>query len=267
MVQLKVGEHKVAASAQTINRWPRSKCAKAFWGQQELPPYRKLLADTTAWCEPRPGQTWLDLGCGCGQLTSALWTKGQGRLAGIVGMDVAGVNAEAYSRLRQTVLPLAGPEQMTFQQGDFSNGLDRFHAEHFDGVVSGLAIQYAESFDERTGAWTKDAYDHLLREIERVLKPGGVLVFSVNVPEPAWGRVAMASLTGLLQTGRIHRYVKNALRMWHYGKWLTRESRQGRFHFLPVEEIVRRLEEAGFSGIEHRLSYCEQAWVVRCKKA
>ena len=43
----------------SVNHWPESKCAKAFWGQQELPPYRRLLTDTAAWLETRPGQRWL----------------------------------------------------------------------------------------------------------------------------------------------------------------------------------------------------------------
>ena len=32
----------------STNYWPKSSCAKAFWGQQELPAYRQLLADTVS---------------------------------------------------------------------------------------------------------------------------------------------------------------------------------------------------------------------------
>jgi ubiquinone/menaquinone biosynthesis C-methylase UbiE len=248
----------------TINHWPKSKCAKAFWGQHELPPYKRLLADTIAWCEPRPGQRWLDLGCGCGQLTQGLWVKSQGRLRQIVGLDVAAVNEVAYENLRNTVQ--ASAEQIAFQQGDFSSGLDRFTANRFDGAVSGLAIQYAESYDAAAGRWTKDAYDHLLREIYRVLRPSGWLVFSVNVPDPGWGRVGLAALTGLLWAPKIRRFIKNSLRMWRYGKWLSKEARSGRFHFLPADEVVAHLQKAGFQNVEHRLSYVNQAYVLRCYK-
>jgi SAM-dependent methyltransferase len=251
---------------ETVNHWPKSKCAKAFWGQHELPPYQRLLADTIAWCEPGPGQCWLDLGCGCGQLTQGLWLKSQGRLRQIVGLDVAAVNEVAFQHLRTTVKPAANAEQIAFHQADFSSGLDSFAANHFDGAVSGLAIQYAESYDARAGSWTKDAYDHLLREVHRVLRPGGQLVFSVNVPDPGWGRVALAALTGLLRAPKIRRFVKNSLRMWRYGKWLSKEARGGRFHFLPIEEVVRRLQAAGFDNVEHRLSYVKQAYVLRCHK-
>src|SRR5713226_7714666 len=64
--------------ATTVNHWTDSACARAFWGQQELPPYRQLLTDTSAWLNPRSGERWLDLGCGCGKLTEALWRKSRG---------------------------------------------------------------------------------------------------------------------------------------------------------------------------------------------
>ena len=249
---------------ETVNHWPKSKCARAFWSQHELPPYQRLLADTIAWCEPRPGQRWLDLGCGGGQLTKGLWLKSKGGLRQIIGLDVAAVNEVTYENLRSALK--ATPEQIAFCQGDFSSGLGRFGANCFDSAVSGLAIQYAESFDTATGSWTKDAYDHLLREVHRVLRPGGWLVFSVNVPDPGWGRVALAALTGLLWAPKIKRFVQNSLRMWRYGKWLSKQARGGRFHFLPVEEVVQHLQAAGFEQIEHRLSYVKQAYVLRCRK-
>ena len=252
--------------AETVNYWPESKCAKAFWSQHELPPYKRLLADTIDWCDPRPGDRWLDLGCGCGQLTGALWQKSQGRLGQVIGLDCAAVNAVAFEELNRTATPSPHEGQITFCHADFSSGLGKFADGHFNGAVSGLAIQYAESFDEKKRVWTKDAYDHLLREVRRVLRPGGTWTFSVNVPEPGWGRVALASLTGMLRAPRFSRYVRDSLRMWKYGSWLSKEARRGRFHYLPVEEIVARLEKAGFVQIEHRLSYVKQAYVLRCRK-
>jgi ubiquinone/menaquinone biosynthesis C-methylase UbiE len=254
------------SASPSINHWPESACARAFWGQQELPPYRRLLADTAAWLETRPGQHWLDLGCGGGQLTRALWEKSGGTLAEIVGLDCAAANAAAYDKLRTAVRPSPAEGRIRFVQADFSAGLAAFTNGSFDGVVSGLAIQYAESYSPEKGTWTTDAYDHLLSEVHRVLRRGGWFVFSVNVPDPAWGKVALRSLTGIFRTRRISRYCKNALRMWRYGNWLTRESRRGRFHYLPLEEILTRLSGAGYVGIEHRYTYVGQAYLFRCRK-
>jgi ubiquinone/menaquinone biosynthesis C-methylase UbiE len=250
-----------------VNHWPQSACARAFWGQQEIPPYRRLLADTVAWLDPQPGEQWLDLGCGCGQLTQALWEKSGGRLQGIVGLDCAAVNERALDKLRAALQPPCRDDVVRFITADFSAGLPDCANEQFDGVVSGLAIQYAESYSEKDGCWTTEAYDRLLAEIYRVLRVGGRFVFSVNVPEPAWGRVALRALPGILRARRPARYVKNSLRMLRYGAWLTREARRGRFHYLPLPVIVEKLTATGFLAIAHRLTYAGQAYLIRCQKS
>jgi ubiquinone/menaquinone biosynthesis C-methylase UbiE len=255
-----------AATSPSVNHWPDSACARAFWGQQEIPPYRRLLADTIAWLDPRPGERWLDLGCGCGQLTRGLWIKSQGSLGHVVASDCAAVNELAIQKLRTALQPGPTEEQMPFVQLDFSNGLSPWDDKSFDGVVSGLAIQYAECYSEELGCWTTHAYDRLLAEIHRVLRDGGRFVFSVNVPEPGWGRVALRSMHGVFRSRHPGRYLKNSIRMMRYGSWLTRESRRGRFHYLPIEAIVEKLRLAGFVEINHRLSYARQAYLVRCIK-
>jgi ubiquinone/menaquinone biosynthesis C-methylase UbiE len=252
--------------AAAVNHWPEAKCARAFWDQQALPPYRNLLRDTAAWLEPRPGQRWLDLGCGGGQLTRTLWEKSGGRLAEVVALDCADANARSIGRLRGQLQPLPTPEQIRFVHADFSAGLGAFADGHFDGAVSGLSIQYAESWSAEQGRWTTDAYDRLLTEVCRVLRPGGTFVFSVNVPNPAWLKIALFGVPALFRTGRPLRYMKRSLRMLRYGSWLKREARNGRFHYLPVEANVAKLTAAGFTAIEHRRSFAGQAYVLRCRK-
>jgi hypothetical protein len=51
-----------------------------------------------------------------------------------------------------------------------------------------------------------------------------------------------------------------------YGRWLKREARRGRFHYLPALEVTARLREAGFGRIDCRLSYAGQAFVFRARK-
>jgi ubiquinone/menaquinone biosynthesis C-methylase UbiE len=255
-----------ATPAVPVNYWPQTKCAKAFWDQQAAPPYQKLLHDTAAWLDPGPGQRWLDLGCGSGQLTRTLWEKSGGTLAEVVALDCAGVNEQSIAKVRAAVQPTPTAEQMRFVHADFSAGLAAFPEGNFDGAVSGLAIQYAESWDAEHGCWTTDAYDRLLVEVCRVLRPGGTFVFSVNVPEPAWLKVALHGLPSVFRARHPLRLAKNAFRMLRYGRWLKREARRGRFHYLPVESIVARLTAAGFTGIEYCLSYARQAYLLRCRR-
>jgi ubiquinone/menaquinone biosynthesis C-methylase UbiE len=261
-----MGKKMPTTLASPVNYWPESACARAFWGQQEIPPYRRLLADTTAWLDPRPGDRWLDLGCGCGKLTQALWEKSGGTVAEIVGLDCAADNEKAFQRLRATAQPAPSEDRVRFLRADFSSGLAAWGEGAFDGVVSGLAIQYAESYSEQRGCWTTEAYDRLLAEVYRVLRKGGWFVFSVNVPEPTWVKVALGSWKGIFHTPKPLRYLKRSLRMLRYGSWLKKEARRGRFHYLPVESVGAKLSATGFRAVEHRLTFAGQAFLIRCKK-
>ena len=256
----------MSAAPASVNYWPESKCARAFWSQHEAPAYQRLLADTAAWLDPQPGEHWLDLGCGGGQLTRAVWDRSGGRVGQVVAVDCAAVNVQAFEKLRDRIQPPPAPGQIQFVTLDFSNGLPAWRALQFDGVVSGLAIQYAQSYSEERGCWTTDGYDHLLGEVFRVLRGGGRFVFSVNVPEPSWGRVALQSLASVFRARRPARYLKDAWRMLRYGRWLKQEARRGRFHYLPAEVIRAKLKRAGFTAVEYRLTYAGQAYLFRCRK-
>jgi SAM-dependent methyltransferase len=247
------------------NHWPDAKCAKAFWSQQDLRPYRELLADTLAWAAPAAGESWLDLGCGGGPLTRGLWEHSGGTVASITGLDCAAVNSRAYDRLKAGLTPPPG-DRVRFVCHDFSGGLGLFPDGTFDHAVSGLSITYAESYSPADGRWTTAGYDNILAEVRRVLRPGGRFVFSVNVPDPSWWRVAAASLGAVVGTGRPLTFLKRSLRMMRYGAWLKREARAGRFHYLPADAVAAKLRAAGFDRVEHRLSYARQAFVFRCIK-
>ncbi|MBX7103314.1 MAG: class I SAM-dependent methyltransferase [Gemmataceae bacterium] len=246
---------------RTTNYWPDTKCAKAFWSQHELPPYRQLLADTTARLAPQAGERWLDLGCGRGMLTKGIFQDSCGTVAEITGIDIAPVNAQAYDKLSRELK--AQPGQIRFVAGDFLDGLRQFASGSVDGIVSGLALSYAESLVD--GRWTTSALDRTLAECRRVLAPRGRFVFSINVPEPAWGTVARDCLTGVWSRPRPHRYLVKAWRIWRYGGWLKREARRGRFHYLSAEALRAKLLAAGFPEVDIALSFSGQAYVVTCR--
>jgi ubiquinone/menaquinone biosynthesis C-methylase UbiE len=254
-------------AASETNHWHDERCARAFWDQSKAIPYRELLADTGAWLDPRPGERWLDLGCGGGQLTAALWQQSGGAIGEITAMDCAAINAEAIDKLRRRLQPTPGPEHIRFVAGDFSAGLPGFANETFDGVVAGLSVCYAEARDPATGCYTDSAYNHLFEELSRILKPGGRLVFSSVVPNPRFWRIVWQSLGQVMRLSKPGRVLLNVLKMQRYGRWLRQQAQRGRFHFLPLQGIVTRLRHAGFGSWKCRLSYAGQAYIVRTGKA
>lgn len=245
-----------------VNYWPDARCARAFWGQQDAPAYQRLRRDTLDWCDPQPGEHWLDLGCGGGPLSRGLWERSGGTLAAVVGADCAAANAASYDRLRDQLSPPPG-DRLGFVCHDFSGGLGCFADGSFDHAVSGLSVTYAEDWDAAGGRWTDRAYDRVLAEVARVLRPGGRFVLSVNVPDPSWLRVALASLGAFRHVGRPLRFLKRSARMLRYGRWLKDQARAGRFHYLPAAAVEAKLRAAGFAAVEHRLSYAGQAFVFR----
>lgn len=94
----------------------------------------------------------LDLGCGPGIHTKKLWEKG----AKIKGID----NSERLIEIAKKEAP-----KIEFVKGDIENKLPYKSAE-FDIVVSSLVLGHLEKWDD------------VLKEINRVLKKGGLFVFS-----------------------------------------------------------------------------------------
>jgi ubiquinone/menaquinone biosynthesis C-methylase UbiE len=248
------------------NHWLDEACARAFWDQHKASPYRELLRDTAGWLDPQAGERWLDLGCGSGQLTAALWHRSGGRLAEVIALDCNEVNAQALAQLQRRLSPPPLPGQVHFITGNFSEGLPQFPDGAFDGVVSGLALSYAEWKDPATGQYTDFAYQRALVDVYRVLRPGGRFVFSVNVARPRFWSILWKSLWRGVRVSKPVKSLLNGLRMQRYGRWLIREARRGRFHFLPIEEIGARLQKVGFQAWEYRLSYAGQAYLISARK-
>jgi ubiquinone/menaquinone biosynthesis C-methylase UbiE len=247
------------------NHWLDEQCAQAFWDQRLALPYQELLRDTSRWLDVQPGERWLDLGCGGGQLTALLWRQSGGQVGEVVALDCNPLNAQAIDKLRRHLDPPCG-EQIRFIAGNFSDGLPQLDTAMFDGIVSGLAISYAESRDPHTGRYTDHAYNHLLAEMYRVLKPGGRVVFSVNVPHVQFWPIVWKSLRRAPRLSKPGRTLLNIIKMQLVGRWLQREARRGRFHYLPLKEIERRLLRLGFDDIQACRSYAEQAYVIAARK-
>lgn len=105
----------------------------------------------------RPGQCWLDAGCGTGTLSR--W------LAREHGFSVESIDAS--EKMLENALPAPG---VTYSKREVSH--TGFPDASFDGVLCSSVLEYIPAIDVALG------------EFHRLLKPGGVLL--VSLPNSAW---------------------------------------------------------------------------------
>lgn len=104
------------------------------------------------------GKRVLDAGCGTGFYTNWLVEHG----ADVLGIDIS---EEMLSHAVEAV-----GDRAEFKRADLNEPLDFATASSFDGVVSALTLGYVR------------AWDKVFAEFDRVLRPGGFLVFSTGHP-------------------------------------------------------------------------------------
>ncbi|MBW3658278.1 MAG: class I SAM-dependent methyltransferase [Actinobacteria bacterium] len=146
----------LAGAYQEHVGWPDDELT---WGWRTPPESElRLVSDVVA------GATTLVLGCGGGQDLVALARLGAGALT---GLDVSSEQlSHARSRLAEAGVAA------TLVHADAAD-LDRFDAGTFDLVVSVQALDYVADVDA------------LVAGVTRILRPGGVLAFSVMHPAEA----------------------------------------------------------------------------------
>jgi len=176
------------------NLWRSPMVAKAFLYQQKARPYLELLNTTESYIAPSPQERWLDLGCGSGRLIRSIWEKSHGSVNTIVGIDISPTALRYARNSIANLSPKPGPERIQLIQADFGGGLWMpFRSSSFDGVTAGLSISYADHWDPDRQAWSNQSYVKLLKDIFVLLKNGGSFVFSSNVPNPNFRRIASES--------------------------------------------------------------------------
>ncbi|HKU40745.1 MAG TPA: class I SAM-dependent methyltransferase [Polyangiales bacterium] len=120
-------------------------------------------------CKPYQGSTVLDLGCGEGYCARTLRDGGA---AEVLGIDVSSRMIEAAKAEEQR-----NPKGIRYRQGDATD-LHELADASFDRVLAMFLFNYL----------TTTATQQCLREVARILRPGGKFVFAVPHPSLPWLR-------------------------------------------------------------------------------
>jgi SAM-dependent methyltransferase len=176
-------------------------------------------------CEPYHGARVLDLGCGEGYCARQLKSAGAGE---VLGIDLSsGMIDAAIKEERER------PLGIVYQQGD-AQRLATFDSGHFDLVVAVFLFNYLDC----------DAMTQCMREVFRVLKPGGKFVFSV--PHPAFPYMRAPKPPFYFDLGAASYFAARNIR--YAGKIWRRDGSALDVQVVhkTVEDYFSALGEAGF---------------------
>ena len=174
-----------------------------------------------------PGETTLDLCCGTGEIAKALAQRQMpGRL---VGLDISDAMLARASRKLGVV-----PHAVELVRGDAC--ATPFKDAEFDSIICGFGLRNVS--DRLVG----------LREMRRILRPGGRLVLLEFVPPPAGAHgwptriwiERVVPLLGRLLTGDAEAY-----------EFLARSVTS----FVSLGSLALEIEQAGFTAVEGRILF------------
>lgn len=243
------------------NLWQSKIVAFAYQYQCEARPYKQLIHNFASFLFLERGEIVLDLGCGSGRIMQLILERSKTHARTIIGLDNS---KQALKYAQKNLKKKLRINRITLIQANIGNGLPFFMKNHFHLITAGLSIQYAQHWDGEK--WTKEAYKKAIANVFELLKPGGRFVFSVNVPNPDFLRVAKESKREIFLSLRFPLNILVSIIMLWQAKWLVQQAKIGRFHYLPVEEVVKILEENNFTNISYKLTYADLAWVISCQK-
>lgn len=188
----------------------------ADWWRDELatdPAYHEeILPLALGLLEPRPGRTYLDVGCGEGRVMGEITRRG----AQAVGVDVSAELLEQASRYG------------TVHQADVPP-LDFLADDSVDGVVMVLVLEHIR--DEEA----------MFAEAARVTRPGGILALVINHPvwtAPGSTPIEDADMETLWRPGE-----------YFSVGWTDEPAGEGtvRFHHRPMSRLLTSAAEAGWT--------------------
>ncbi|MFC5141588.1 class I SAM-dependent methyltransferase [Actinomycetospora rhizophila] len=188
------------------------------------PSHRRLVAQAA----PPPGGRVLEIGCGTGNVLAVMARRHPD--AELVGLDP---DPAALARARTKL-----PATVRLEQG-FADALP-LPDDHVDRVLSSLMFHHLPA-DDRPG---------VLREVRRVLRPGGTVHIVDMEGERSTGVVARAAGAAMHALSRVQRNGDQGHGHGHGHGGHDEHDHDLRPQLSPAADVVTLLTEAGFVDAE-----------------
>jgi SAM-dependent methyltransferase len=237
-------------------------------------PYIELQTELAKMIGPRIADagTLVDLGCGAGDFCIRLMAEGfGGKLKKIFAIDIdwkpladipENLRVAGY---RRSVALIQAATMSTLPVWD----------ETADCVVSSLGgVMYAGSWFDEDGKLVyegREALDSCLKDVNRILKPGGYLALSVPKPNPDWGAVLRSSILHSVMHGHLFKLIR-ALKYGSQARaasaFMNQLDKDGRAHYLSSQDWAIALHEAGFEIVDSSFGqyYAKQGGLIVAQK-
>lgn len=227
--------------------------AKFYHYLERSDPYKDLLKDFNNNLSGIIKGDWVDLGSGSGAIVDLLVKKASG--AKITATDIEPKMLNYLSdRFKEN-------KNIKIKQLDLAMSFD-YPDNHFDGVTANLVLPYLIHHEGEIGL---KGFVKLLKEVYRVLKPGGQFIWSTPKKKVNFFKVFLASWKNILDLKNLnHIYYgpaifKQALQIQNKGK-------KGIYHFLDIKDLEKILIDIGFKDVKFTRSMAGQVDIVSCRK-
>jgi len=227
-------------------------------------PYHNLIKSIKKFIEPKENDVWLDVGCGPLSVSELICDKSNKKVRMIEAIDVVLKPAkEKIGKLNTCSTSL--PVRLKYASiTDVLPYPDNF----FDGIGANLVLPYVIDFQGKRG---KEAFEGVMREMFRILKPGGHVVWSTPKLGVNFIWVFIASIPDMLN---IYEYIVHkdytrilqGTRILKHALTIQKKGKEGVYTFLSEEELKSLLEKIGFVEQSWEKTFAQQAWVNRAYK-
>lgn len=237
-----------------FNKFTRSKIGRPYLEGRLYEDLKKGILEFL----DSPRGCWFD--AGCGNLPASKWIleKAQGDIQIWAGdIDIDGAN-EVIRQIKDSHL-------ITIAHIDLREKWP-FPNDFFDGIVCNHALTFLMKSQKRG----EEVLREVLREAYRVLKPGGILIWTMPKRNANTLYGLLYCLKYLLDPSRWwkhgHSLLVATLKTMKYTREIEQKGKEGIYTLLDREECERILRSIGFTDSGWKSVFARQSWLNRAKK-